>query len=356
MGTDWQSQKGGKGSWGQETASPGAGWALQTPRRYSRCGGREQGQTEEERKCTWKENTQNLRHQTDKEVAFWGQRNTEEAPREALRYTSRISPARLAHSDHPANTFRQEWRDDNVSCAQTHSSQRHVDLEDKDGTARLHRVQSNPGDTGVTWELLGQTYCPTMAGLGRDKMETKHVTLRGQVYPCHPLEWVDIQEGIHPVVPGHSPQGLKPSASLVHHSHVNPTQPGRWLLRCAWRCDEEEEPRLGNVSTNAVSPITWARPKSKYQHSSGRLAVPVGLGTSSLPPAVTGQAQLAEDQSVSTTSSSSLFSSPSESSSSLYRYISPSATECLSSVPSPSSRRLQVLMMTGMLGSRPWGS
>lgn len=154
---------------------PGAGWALQTPRRYSRCGGREQGQTEEERKCTWEENTQNLRHQTDKEVAFWGQRNTEEAPREALRHTSRISPARLAHSDHPANTFRQEWRDDNVSCAQTHSSQRHVDLEDKDGTARLHRVQSNPGDTGVTWELLGQTYCPTMAGLGRDKMETKHV-------------------------------------------------------------------------------------------------------------------------------------------------------------------------------------
>lgn len=199
---------------------PGAGWALQTPRRYSRCGGREQGQTEEERKCTWEENTQNLRHQTDKEVAFWGQRNTEEAPREALRHTSRISPARLAHSDHPANTFRQEWRDDNVSCAQTHSSQRHVDLEDKDGTARLHRVQSNPGDKGVTWELLGQTYCPTMAGLGRDKMETKHVTLRGQVYPCHPLQWVDIQEGIQPVVPGHSPQGLKPSASLVHHSQA----------------------------------------------------------------------------------------------------------------------------------------
>lgn len=129
---------------------PGAGWALQTPRRYSRCGGREQGQTEEERKCTWEENTQNLRHQTDKEVAFWGQRNTEEAPREALRHTSRISPARLAHSDHPANTFRQEWRDDNVSCAQTHSSQRHVDLEDKDGTARLHRVQSNPGDLGAS--------------------------------------------------------------------------------------------------------------------------------------------------------------------------------------------------------------
>lgn len=209
----------------------------------------------------------------------------------------------------------------------------------------------------MTWELLGQTYCPTLAGLGQDKMETKHVTLRGQGYPCHPLEWVDIQEGIQPVVPGHSPQGLKPSASLVHHSHVNPTQPGGWLLRCARRCDEEEEPRLGNVSTSAVSPIAWAHPKSKYQHSSGRLAVPVGLGTRSLPqPPVTGQAQLAEDQSVSTTSSSSLFSSPSESSSSLYRYISPSATECLSSVPSPSSRRLQVLMMTGMLGSRPWGS
>lgn len=31
-----------------------------------------------------------------------------------------------------------------------------MDLEDKDRTARLHRVQSNPGDRGVTWELVGQ--------------------------------------------------------------------------------------------------------------------------------------------------------------------------------------------------------
>lgn len=62
------------------------------------------------------------------------------------------------------------------------------------------------------------------------------------------------------------------------------------------------------------------------------------------------------DQSVSTTSSPSLFSSPSESSSSLYRYISPSATECLSSVASASSLRLQVLTMTGMLGSRLRGT
>lgn len=35
-------------------------------------------------------NTQNLRHQTDKEVAIWGQRNTE-APREASRHTSQSS-------------------------------------------------------------------------------------------------------------------------------------------------------------------------------------------------------------------------------------------------------------------------
>lgn len=180
-----------RGHGGQETASPRGRLGPTNTQKIQQVWW-EQGQTEEERKCTWEENTQNLRHQTDKEVAIWGQRNTEEAPREALRHTSRISPARLAHSDHSANTFRQEWRDDNVSCAQTHSSQRHVDLEDKDGTARLHRVQSNPGDTGVTWELLGQTYCPTMAGLGQDKMETKHVTLRGQGYPCHPLEWVDI--------------------------------------------------------------------------------------------------------------------------------------------------------------------
>lgn len=137
-------------------------------------------------KCTRAENTQNLRHQTDKEVAIWGQRNTAEAPREALRHTSRSSSTCPAHSGHSANTFSQEWGD--VSCAQPHSSQRHVDLEDKHGTARLHRVQSNPGDRGVTWELLGQTYCPTMAGLGQDKKETKHVTLRGRVYPCHPLE------------------------------------------------------------------------------------------------------------------------------------------------------------------------
>lgn len=180
-----------RGHGGQETASPRGRLGPTNTQKIQQVWW-EQGQTEEERKCTWEENTQNLRHQTDKEVAIWGQRNTEEAPREALRHTSRISPARLAHSDHSANTFRQEWRDDKVSCAQTHSSQRHVDLEDKDGTARLHRVQSNPGDTGVTWELLGQTYCPTMAGLGQDKMETKHVTLRGQGYPCHPLEWVDI--------------------------------------------------------------------------------------------------------------------------------------------------------------------
>lgn len=243
-------------------------------------GGSRDRQTE--RKCTWEENTQNLRHQTDKEVAFWGQRNTEEAPREALRHTSRISPARLAHSDHPANTFRQEQRDDDVSCAQTHSGQRHVDLEDKDGTARLHRVQSNPGDTGVTWELLGQTYCPTMAGLGRDKMETKHVTLRGQVYPCHPLEWVDIQEGIHPVVPGHSPQGLKPSASLAHRSHVNPTQPGRWLLRCAGGVMRRRSPAWGMYLQTQFHPLPGhAQSPSTNIVQEGWL-VPDGLGTRSL--------------------------------------------------------------------------
>lgn len=193
-----------RGHGGQETASPRGRLGPTNTQKIQQVWW-EQGQTEEERKCTWEENTQNLRHQTDKEVAIWGQRNTEEAPREALRHTSRISPARLAHSDHSANTFRQEWRDDNVSCAQTHSSQRHVDLEDKDGTARLHRVQSNPGDTGVTWELLGQTYCPTMAGLGQDKMETKHVTLRGQGYPCHSSSgwtyrrvYIQWSQAIHP--------------------------------------------------------------------------------------------------------------------------------------------------------------
>lgn len=112
----------------------------------------------------------------------------------------------------------------------------------------------------MTWELVGQVCCPTTAGLDQEEMETKHVTSGGQVCPCHPLEWVGRQKEIHPVVPGHCPQGLKPSASLVHHGHMTPTQPGHWLLRWAQRCDEEEDPHLGNVSTSAVSPITWPHP------------------------------------------------------------------------------------------------
>lgn len=107
-----------RGHGGQETASPRGGLGPTNTQKIQQVWW-EQGQTEEERKCTREEKTQNLRHQTDKEVAIWGQRNTEEAPREALRHTSRISLARLAHSDHSANTFRQEWRDDNVSCADT---------------------------------------------------------------------------------------------------------------------------------------------------------------------------------------------------------------------------------------------
>lgn len=191
-----------RGSGVRKLPVPGAGWARQTPRGCSGCGGRRDRHRKRE-KCTWGGNTQNLRHQTDKEVAIWGQRNTEEAPREASRHTSQSSSTRLAHSDHSANAFCQEWRDEDVSRAQTHSSRRHMDLEDRDRTARLHRVQSNPGDRGVTWELTGQVCCPTMAGLGQDKMETKHVTLGKQVHPCHSLKWVDIQEGAHPVVPGH---------------------------------------------------------------------------------------------------------------------------------------------------------
>lgn len=107
-----------RGHGGQETASPRGGLGPTNTQKIQQVWW-EQGQTEEERKCTREEKTQNLRHQTDKEVAIWEQRNTEEAPREALRHTSRISLARLAHSDHSANTFRQEWRDDNVSCADT---------------------------------------------------------------------------------------------------------------------------------------------------------------------------------------------------------------------------------------------
>lgn len=78
---------------------PGAGWALQTPRGFSGCSGSRDRRRRKKEKCTWGENTQNLRHQTDKEVAIWGQRNTEAAPREASRHTSQSSRACLAHSD-----------------------------------------------------------------------------------------------------------------------------------------------------------------------------------------------------------------------------------------------------------------
>lgn len=98
VGTDWQSQKGGKGSWGQETASPRGRPGPTNTQRIQRVWW-EQGQTEEERNVHGEKNTQNLRHQTDKEVAIWGRRNTEEAPREASRHTSESSSPCLAHGE-----------------------------------------------------------------------------------------------------------------------------------------------------------------------------------------------------------------------------------------------------------------
>lgn len=169
-----------------------------------------------------------------------------------------------------------------MSLAQTHSSQRHVDLEDKDRAARLHRVQSNPGDRGVTWELAGQTCCPTMAGLGQDKMESEHVTLGAQVYPGRPLGQGGhpggcTSSGPWPLAPRAktlsqlgSPQPRDPPSQAISSSDV----PGGVMKRrtppweCIYKCSFTH--RLDT-------------PKSKYQDSSGRLAVPVGLGTRSFP-------------------------------------------------------------------------
>lgn len=216
----------------------------------------------------------------------------------------------------------------------------------------------------MTWELLGQRCCPTTGWCGHDKIETKPVwgdrcvhlpsprvarPTRGNTssvpWPLAPrakdlsrLGLSQPQES-HPARPINSsdvPEGVvKRTPTRLSHTHTHTL--GMYLQVCIFTH------RLGT-------------PKSKYQRGSGWLAVPVGLGRTGSSPVGTGQAQLAGDQSVRTTNSPSLFSSPSESSSSLYRYISPSATECLSSVPSPASRRLQVLMMTGMLGSRAWGT
>lgn len=111
---------------------PGAGWPY--GKSESPVGGaraRTDGGTE---KCTLGENAQNLRHQTDEEVAIWGQRSTEEAPREASRDTSQSS-TRLAHSSHLQTPSAQRSEMTHThSC--TRNSQRHMDLEDKDRIAR----------------------------------------------------------------------------------------------------------------------------------------------------------------------------------------------------------------------------
>lgn len=99
VGTDWQSLKGGKGSWGSGTASPRGRLGPTNTQRIQRVWWDRDRRRRKREKCTWGENTQNLRHQTDKEVAMWGQRNTEAAPREASRHTSQSSRACLAHSD-----------------------------------------------------------------------------------------------------------------------------------------------------------------------------------------------------------------------------------------------------------------
>lgn len=164
--------------------------------------------------------------------------------------------------------------------------------------------------------------------VSQDKHGIKACDPGEQTYSCHvPGRGICQREG-PPNVPCRS-QGTQPACPLLLCGSL-----GRRALPLT-------------IYLRMHSLTNPGHPKSKYQHSPGQLAVPTGG---------TGRARPVLTQSVSTTSSPSLFSSPSESSSPLYRYISPSATECLSSVPSPSSLRLQVLTMTGMLGSRLWGT
>lgn len=184
VGTDWQSREGEKGSArGQETASPRGRLGPTESQRVQWVGWEQtDGGTE---KCTLGENTQNLRHQTDEEVAIWGQRSTEEAPREASRDTSQSSSTCLAHSSHLANTFCPEKRDDNVStharaCTHTQQPEAHgLGRQRQDRQTLLHKGQSDPGDRGVTW------CCPTMAAVARTRW--KQSTFGGQVCTHHPL-------------------------------------------------------------------------------------------------------------------------------------------------------------------------
>lgn len=93
VGTDGQSQRGGKGSaWVRKLPVPGASWALRETQR-TQWAWWERGQTEGRRqKCTLGENTQNLRHQTDEEVAIWGRRSTERGPRRSVkRHTTELT-------------------------------------------------------------------------------------------------------------------------------------------------------------------------------------------------------------------------------------------------------------------------
>lgn len=146
--------------------------------------------------------------------------------------------------------------------------------------------------------------------------------------------------------PGHEPQAPQwSSASPAHHHRAGAPEATSTSVCPQGVCG-------GVISHRACICTRTAVPIFRQ----ARVQVPVGGVAVPRSPRGGGPGPGRQDQSVSTTSSPSLFSSPSESSSSLYRYISPSAAECLSSAPSPSSLRLQVLTMTGMFGSRPRGT
>lgn len=162
-----------------------------------------------------------------------------------------------------------------------------------------------------------------------------------------PLEWADLQEERViqcPLAMSPKGQGAQPTQPSPPCRSYPPRRTAAQLCSQVWGGGLYLQVHSCAISQACPSPST---------KSPGRLSGPFGSGQ--VFPRWRAR-PIRRDQSVSTTNSPSLFSSPSESSSSLYRYISPSATECLSSVASASSLRLQVLTMTGMLGSRLRGT
>lgn len=218
----------------------------------------------------------------------------------------------------------------------------------RDSQSFLHKVQSEPGAWGGIWGCY-VSGCWSHGGWSiQDKNGTKHVAPGGQVCSCHTPGCVDLQEGRViqcPLAMSPKDQGAQP----ITTTRPCPPQPAAPQV-CPQVCWAGPLRKVSAGAQLCPSPRraqVQVPTKSRWASSAHQLGAGLPQGGGPGPH---------RDQSVSTTNSPSLFSSPSESSSSLYRNISPSAAECLSSVPSPSSLRLQVLTMTGMFGSRLRGT